>query len=465
MIIFSQTMKVYVIIVVTLLVLLTCGEKEEMVARVGSKIIFSEELQNRADFTPEYRYRGPESGRAAYLLELIINEKLAALAAESLKLDTTATIRNLTTFIEEMALARELYRKKIQSRVRIPKKQIDLAVQQQAQTRVIAYLAFRDEAMAKQYRQRLAEGLSFADAMREIYGLAVDTSGNRREIRWGYNDQAIEEAVFALQRGEVSEIVSVAGAYMVMVLEDIKIDPIVTHSELARRKSYAHRVLRARQEAQWSDDYIRQLAKDKRLQFNKPLIKLLADYLAEKTIMDTGEKEFPQLKFRPLADAIYRDANDYLYNHLQVPMVTFTGGSLSLEEILRRWRAYNFPVDLRSRQACASSIVRSIGLMVRDELLAREARRMGLGNSPRVQNEIRMWKDYYLCTLWFHHQKEMASQADKSIKPQLMLLRKMHPVTVDSMVLKKVEPSPIPLLALRVGQYNGLVVPPFTYFD
>jgi len=78
-----------------------------------------------------------------------------------------------------------------------------------------------------------------------------------------------------------------------------------------------------------------------------------------------------------------------------------------------------------------------------------------------VRSEVRIWRDYYLALAW---QEEMSRQGS-SAAAALGQLRRENPVQVDSVMMRGIELSPVPLLALRPGQYNARVAPPWIVFD
>ena len=449
------------------LLFLACNrtEPESVLARVGERMITVDEFMLRAELSPEVNFRGPDSARAAGLLDLLISEKLAALAAEDAGMDTLAAIRQLGGFIEDMALARELYRREVQSKVTVKAEELDRAVGYQAQTRIIAYLVFNDELSARRYQERLAAGCSFNQALRDLYGAAADTMANRREIKWGENVSAIEESAFVLNPGQVSPVLAVEGAFMVMVLEEIQRDLVVTEAEQARRRHLARRILRARQEATVSDHYIAALAKEKNLQFNKPLLQKTADFMAEHSMAAQPDDRPFMPGGRPLEVEALQAARLALQSHLETPLVSWRDGHITLRQMLEKWRGYNLAVDQSSAAARRRSIVRGFSLVARDVLLAGEGRRRGYDKLPPVRNDVIMWRDYYLCSALQGHLLEKNAAPNFSWQPHLLQWRARYPVHVDTNRLQRTELTQVPVLALRIGQYNALVVPPWTNFQ
>jgi len=449
------------VILLPLLVLACARTPEEPVlARAGGRVITRAEFIERAEFSPALQFQGVESARPGYLLGLLIDEKLAAQAAETAGTDTTALLRQLTGYIEEMAMARELFRAEVRDKVTLDPAEIDRAVQRQAQIRTVDYLVFADEALARHYQQRLAAGEGFSAALRALYGAAADTAANRRLIRWGENEPVIEEAAWALEPGQTSGVIEVNGAFMVMRLEEITSAPALTESAVAERSRRARTVLRNRREAAESDRFIASFALARNLQFNRGLVERAAGVLADlEAPGDEGGSSLPPE--RQVAGEVIAGARQALATELATPLATWSGGAIILGQLLERWQGINPAIDQVTARARRRAVVRSFSLIIRDAMLAQEARRRGLDNSAAVRAEVRVWRDHYLALAWL----EERTRHGRSAAAALQQLRRGSAVEADSVMLRGIELSAIPLLALRPGQYNAQVVPPWITFE
>lgn len=436
--------------------------EEAILARAGGRTITRAEFVERAEFSPEAQFRGPVSARAGYLLGLLIDEKLAAQAAEETGLDTTAMQRRLAGFIEEMAMARELFRIEVRDKVTLDSAGIDLAVKRQAQLRRVGYLVFEDENLARHYQQQLAAGESFNGVLRTLYGAAADTAANRRLIRWGENEPVIEEAAWALAPGQTSGIIEINGAFMVMRLEEITSAPAMTESAVEQQRHRARTVLRNRREAAESDRFIAAFALAKKLQFNRGLVERAAGVLTD--LEASGDEDGSSMPpERPAAAEVIVGARQALAAELEIPLATWSGGAITLSQLLARWQGINPAIDGTSPLSRRRAIVRSFSVIVRDAMLAAEARQRGLDQSIAVRAEVRIWRDHYLAVAW---QEEMAISGKPAFdRVELEKMLKHGPVQVDSVMLRGIELSPIPLIALRPGQYNARVTPPWITFE
>lgn len=444
------------------LLLLACAResREPILARAGEKIITRAEFLQRAEFSPESRFRGSEAVRSGYLLDLLIDEKLAALEAGRAGLDSSAAVRRLTGFIEEMALARELYRKEVQRQVVLDSAQVERAAARQSESRRVAYIVFEDAALARRCQQQLEGGMAFGALLQEIYGAAADTSANRRIIRWGENEPVIEEAAWALLPGRTA-LVEVAGAFMVMLLEEVSRETVISETAAAGRLNLARRLLRSRQEGEISDRFVAALAHEQNLRFDKALVQEAAELLSRPATAPAAEDQNLPAE-RPLQPEILADARRLLADRLNQPVVSWRDGRLTLGEVLEKWQGYNFSVDQRTPRSRQRTVVRSISLLARDVMLAQAARQQGLADSQPVREEVRIWRDHYLALALQQQRESAGSGLSADWRHQL---RQRYPVQVDTVMLRGIEISPLPFMALRTGQYNARVAPPWLYFQ
>jgi hypothetical protein len=80
-----------------------------------------------------------------------------------------------------------------------------------------------------------------------------------------------------------------------------------------------------------------------------------------------------------------------------------------------------------------------------------------------VREDSRIWKEHYLSIAL--QQKLLRDHGEKiDWGIYLQGWQADYPVAVDSVLLRETTLTSIPFLALRKGQYNGLVAPPWIYF-
>ncbi|MCK7525744.1 MAG: hypothetical protein MZV64_53120 [Ignavibacteriales bacterium] len=88
-----------------------------MLATIGSDKITVEEFQNRFDFMPHlnYSYSNIDSVKKEFLYSLVA-EKLWALEADELQIDTIESVRLSLKSLEKLFVKDELYKREVESK-------------------------------------------------------------------------------------------------------------------------------------------------------------------------------------------------------------------------------------------------------------------------------------------------------------------------------------------------------------
>ncbi len=145
------------------------------------------------------------------------------------------------------------------------------------------------------------------------------------------------------------------------------------------------------------------------------------------------------------------------------PLVNFDGDSWSVEEFLEvaYGRGVRFP---DSSNAINPWIQEKIGILVRDELLAREGFSQGLDTSKTVRTRVNRWDNYFRSRLYLDYLK--ARTVDDSayramVRAQLDSLSAALEVSVDSSQLDDLEITPMQMTVIKRTSTSRLAVPPF----
>ena len=102
-------------------------KKEEILAKVGDKVITAEEFKFRYEFTPQINRKNSDKGKIKSkeeLLYTLIAENLYALEAEKLGYDTTLAMQMNYITMEKMHVRDALYLREIKNKVKTDDKKI-----------------------------------------------------------------------------------------------------------------------------------------------------------------------------------------------------------------------------------------------------------------------------------------------------------------------------------------------------
>ena len=133
----------YKILILVLLNSPSIFAQEQVVANVGNVKITSKEFKIRYEFTPKVK-SDFDSSRVNFLYSLIA-EKLWALEAQSLSMDTSQYVRNSVRDIERKLVRDKLYKIEIENKINISDKEIVEAIPWIKEKRTMRFLFSKDK--------------------------------------------------------------------------------------------------------------------------------------------------------------------------------------------------------------------------------------------------------------------------------------------------------------------------------
>ena len=430
-------------------------QKVEILAYVGDRVVTVDEFIQRAEFSPE-RLALEKQLNKRQLLEILIDEKLLAIEAENQQLEQTPKVKHLSQFIEDLAILRLLFKKEVQSNVKLDPAQVEHAIAYSQQERVISFCSFKEEPAALKYHKKWKNS-SLQKILQEIEGEEVDTLLNQRSIKWGENDTELDAAIFGLQIGDISHVLEQNGTFVIVRCDDIKQNALATATHYAAQKSKVKRILAARQETQLSKEFVSRFMQQQNVKFDEKRVRQIIETLVNLLFSDKSPTDQKMMEI-PVSEPVWQQASTDLSATQEYTMVSYKNGALTVGEFMQKWRAYRFHVDKSDRAACVRSLNDQFSLVIRDVLLAREGRRLGLEMESSVQRDVILWRDFYLAEL------VAAGSEKKEIDALLAPMRKKSAITVNENLLQTVELTDIPVIAMRPGQYASRVTPPWPSF-
>ena len=447
-----KNLRINVTPLLIVLLFLSCGRKTEnypILATVGSKKITVQEFSDRAAFSPERLAVRPAPDKGQ-LLQLLISEKLLALEAEIQDMNSQR-IKELADFTEKLAITRELFVTEVRKNVRLDSADVHMALERSRQERKISFLQFSDLETANDYLRKW-QNSSFKRTVKELNGDDADPARNQRVFKWGENDALLEDVIFNMKIGEISPMTPVRNGFLIVSCDDI-IYTAVDKTTQQKRARKVKQVLSARQEAQLSKQFVSGFMKSQNVRFDETRVRKIVDAIS-RVVNEQQNGDETELKEIPVPEHALLGALESAKEFHGEPIVEFDGGQLDVDEFLNMWRAYHFNVQ-QHPAACRKALNDQFSLVIRDHLLAGEARRRGLDATPNVLRDVQMWRDYYL--------SESITQqlSKKELDELLQKLRQEQTININDDMLQQVELSEIPVIAMRPGQYTSRVTPPW----
>lgn len=434
-----------------------------LLAQVGARYITVEEFVQRAELSPapDFRNVNGHSGKRG-LLELLIGEKLLANEAQALQLDQDEAFKQWRQYTENLAIAKQLYREQILGKIAVRDGEIDTAIARAQKTLRLQFFRSSSREETERFARLAREGESFDQAMQMFFGAEVEPADYTSSFTFGDADAALEEAVFALPTGRISGVIPTTRGFFVVQVLDAQHHQTFTQHAYVQQRAAVQKILRTRTADRLSAQYVQQFMRDKKVVLKGKAFSILTGALAKHLDFVTPA-DMPALQ--TLAETDYDLAEQELGSLLGDPLIVFAGGQWTVRETLDKLRLRNLPFDRQSRQAMRESLESDLQTLVRDEFLAEEGRRRGLGNQPAVREETRMWVDHHLYTRMVQRLGLQPQKGETIDFPAAVLsLKNKYGTIVNEEKLRAVELSDIKMMAVHPGRPHLLAVPLWPLF-
>ena len=175
------------------------------VARVGSKVITDSEFLERYEFTPGFRRhvkQMDDSNKLEFLFTLIA-EKLFALEAKNLKLDTTDVLQFSRKAFERMFVRDKLFQEEIRNKISVTDKELIEATVKNNSKLYVNFLFSQDKDEIDQLYNYLKQGISFDSIL--IESPEYEEQREPIEVLFGQMEETIEDSLFRMKVGEFTK--------------------------------------------------------------------------------------------------------------------------------------------------------------------------------------------------------------------------------------------------------------------
>jgi len=219
--------------------------------------------------------------------------------------------------------------------------------------------------------------------------------------------QPLEDVVFDLEKDEVSSLIELEDELMIVKVIDGSIDKFISERDFQEKKSQIEKVIYERKARKAANQYVKDLMLDKNLTLNPPIFYALSEQLS-KIIQDkVSDTPLPIFINDEEISLAQRSASEILDEVL----ATHQEGEMTVREFLNE--LLNMPGDLRPNVKLSLQLKNVIGVIVRNQYLAKQAEEMGLRDHPTVVYEAGIQQDEILSKLWLkkyldrHRQTQM----------------------------------------------------------
>jgi hypothetical protein len=383
------------------------AEDNDVVARIGSLRITAAEFEQRFNLNPQlemHRKAQMEANKRVFLYGLIA-EKLLALEAEELGLDTAQTVQFFMKNFEKMYVRDELYRKEIKHRSREYASGI-LSFYLENSSRVFTKsIILRDETSINNIHSLLVKGVPFDSIYTELIPQERDTI----TLFAGTLDNKTEQELFSLPEKSFSRPLKYNEHWVIFYIEN-KNDPVIARS-MGWEAEYKRleRAAAERAEAVYYRDYMEQFFPEKKIEASGILIHSLAGKVTG-ILEEKGKKENDD--YYLTASEVTMISRNYPADTLNTLFVRLGEDPLTFNDFLMWLRTENFVLKENTYRNAVSLLNGKVKKFIEFELLAREGYRQGLDKHENVIRYTSMWRDNYL------YQLRLSALSDSLLNPE-----------------------------------------------
>ncbi|WP_457566692.1 peptidyl-prolyl cis-trans isomerase, partial [Caldithrix abyssi] len=360
-----------------IIVLFGCQKKEELpvVARVDGKEITLQEFELSYQFNPFLsRIKQPDSAKKA-LLKSLIAEKLIALKGQT----EQKQIADLLEAYKREAIIEAFWKEVIEPRVKIDEKELREAYFRSKTKKIVQYLLFTDAQEAERAAKLLNEGMSFEE-LAQLRGFDSQTILSDT-IEFNGTLPAIEDQVFKMKPGEISQPVQEGFYYFILKVTGERIDLFTSENDFNARLYSLRKKLKRRKMQEAMAEYLAQNVPSPSYQISKEKIKATLQ-MVEKAIM--AEQDNLQ-KNEGLTADIYNSIQRMESSLLNEPIVTFYDGQTwTIRQLLKRMAFSSYPLRMENRGLFRKSFLLALRNVLDDQVILNEAKKRNLQNSLYV---------------------------------------------------------------------------------
>ncbi len=363
--------------------------------KVGNTEISEEEFLNRYQLSPHFTDHelNADSSRMTFLYSLIA-EKLWALEGAKMINDSSGVFNLSMNSLKKMFLKDELYREVIEKNINISPAAIDSGLMRFAEISYVNMIAAKDESEAFSIYRSIQNGASFDSILASRPEAAKQTQPY--EVKFGsFDDTALEDSILFAESGYISTPVKARlGRIIFRVLRKEKNPLADDKPETVRNRVY--NIIYQRESVKLTDNFMNELLGGREIRGNekefRKLLQLLSQLLGTKKLSETEGYNLTEPDLLQLYGS-------FTAEELNSPFVYIDENSPSTADFL----FYIFYQNARFKDNRPGYIAEMLKLysrfFIEHEVLAEEAVKRGLEKSPRVINDLNMWRDNYLAQI------------------------------------------------------------------
>lgn len=372
-------------------------ETGRIVGKAGSRSITENEYIERYEFTPGFRRENKNLSESLKLefLYTLLAEKLWALEASSLGMDTLEVMKFSKIAFEKMFVRDELYKREILNKIEISETEIVDGYSRSTTNLHINYLISEDEEEIRQLYHLLNQGIPFDSILAESPELQEQKK--TVTIVYGQMEKSIEDSLYNLKIGEYTSPILTPDGWYIFILKNRSQQSLAAIVDLTDSRKSVEKIIKARKEKDLYWTFKHKFLSGKKIDVDPVLFESLVQKLSR--VLD--EKKYTN-KIKTgdpvnlLADEVIIIENEFGTDSLKMNFIFFEENPVSLKEYIRSLAFDGFNTTSCNLNYMRALLDNKTREFIEQELIYREGVRLGLNLLPEVQLQVRLWYDNYL---------------------------------------------------------------------
>lgn len=367
---------------------------DTLLVKVGNSGITVTEFQERFELMPQIISTDNQNiaDKKNNLIQSLIAEKLWALEAEELKLDTSEIMKYTFSIIEKMFVRDALYKIEIADKIKNSPEEIEEGLKRFSAMLKVDVIQSNDSAQIFRIYSLLEAGIAFDSAK---YFSQVNLPP--LQIKFGEFKEQVEDMLYKLKPGSFSQPVKSSSGWMIFKL--INKETLNSHSRKEALKT-VNEVLNQRKLEKHYSSFHEKFFKGRIVETDAYLFELVSKKISRILQLKKMADSIPD------SENVYLDAADILKmenemgsDTLSMTFVYFEKQPVTVKQFLRDFIFNGFYSEKVNSNIISAKLNLRVKNFIEQELLAREAYRRGLQNLPEVRRSIRMWHENYLAKI------------------------------------------------------------------
>jgi len=318
------------------------------------------------------------------MANFLIGQKILADEGRKAELDTVSLIRRARERVERRALARQLYQEWVRKDMTQPTEaELREGFRRGKKSIFMRHLFAQTEAEIREYADRLKQdGENFYTLAQDVFSdtLLSNNGGALGWVTFGDLDETLEDTLYQLKPGQISEPVKSQYGWHILSMDDSQEELFITEDDYVKHRELIRKKIVERREQVLGKQVLNDFMSKVNIQFNRDITKqvwpIVIDHLNPENVEKGIRPEFSQM-------------NAKLSDLRSEVLLTANGEPWTVSQILARLPELERSLLYGNLYVAASNIIR-------DEMLYREAMRLGLDDRPLVREEVRDQEDQAL---------------------------------------------------------------------